>query len=73
MGVPDITYECHEAVTSYRLIPDPNGPPGEGFKWGAALQWRDEGQPWHDTWTIAPEAMEALGHALLMAAKDHTK
>lgn len=71
MARPDVTYECHEAVTSYRLIPNPDAAPGDGSRHGAALQWKDEGQDWQGALFIAPEAMEALGIALLEAAKDH--
>lgn len=71
MAKPDVVYECHEADTSYRLVPNPDAPPGEGYRHGAALQWKDPGQDWRGTWMIAPEAMEALGLALLEASKDH--
>lgn len=73
MGMPDITYECHEAETSYRVIPNPDSTPGVGFKHGATLQWKDSGEDWRDNWFIAPEAMEAIGQALIMAAKDHNQ
>ena len=73
MGLPDVIYECHEAVTSYRLIPNPVTALGGGYKYGAALQWKDDGADWQNSFHIAPEAMEALGHALLLAAKDYRK
>jgi len=72
MGKPDVTYECHEADTSYRLAPNPDAPPGAGFSHGATLFHDDGSGNWvlKTQFFIAPEALEALGLALLEAAKD---
>jgi hypothetical protein len=69
MGKPDIVYECHEAETSYRLRPNPDGEPGVGFTFGGSLEWSD-GDSWTGEFFISPKAMEALGLALLEASKD---
>jgi len=72
MGKPDITYECHEGVTSYRLSPNPDAEPGVGYRHGAILVWGNDGDwNYQSQFFIGPESMEALGLALLEAAKDH--
>lgn len=73
MGKPDIVYECHEAEVAYRLRPNPDAETGIGYRYGAVIDWADEPQKWQDNFFIAPEAMEALGLALLEAAKDVKK
>lgn len=76
MGKPDIVYECHEAETSYRLCPNPDAEPGVGYRHGAILLHDGDGNGdwvWQASFFIAPEAMEAIGLALLEAARDLKK
>lgn len=71
MGMPDVTYECHEADTAYRIRPNPDAPPGEGYKHGAVMEWMDDPKDgWSGYFFIAPEAIEAMALAFNKAAED---
>lgn len=71
MSRPDITYHSNDADTSYRLRPNPDAEPGTGFVHGAVLEWSDHmDSSWNGYFFVSPEAMEALGLALIEAAKD---
>ena len=72
MSKPDIIYECHESVTSYRLRPNPYAGPSTGFVHGAVMEWND-GDEWAGHFFIGPESLEAMGIALLGASKDVAK
>lgn len=70
MAKPDVIYEVHESDTSYRFSPNPDAPPGFGFRHGGVLEWRDSPNGWDGSFFIAPNAIDALAQAFAAAAKD---
>jgi len=63
----DITYESHTEDASYRLRPNPDCPAGQGFKYGAVLEWTDDGKEWKGYFFIAPEAIKDLAEMFTKA------
>jgi len=57
--------ETHEVVfgeyTSYRIIPNPDASPEEGWNAGVVLQWKDtHDKEWQDHFFIAPDCISTF-------------
>ena len=69
----DIIYETHVGDhVSYRLSPNPDAPPGEGYRSGAVLEWKDPGvgEKWQGYFFISPECLSDLSDMLRRASED---
>ncbi len=68
---PDIHYHACSEDTEYRIRPNPDGKPGEGYKWGGWIEYKDMGEgEWRGDFFICPSVFGTLGLALIEAAKD---
>lgn len=59
--------------TLYRVSPNPDATPNEGFKHGAVISFSDLPDRWVGHFFIGPKSLEAMGEALIEAAKDVKK
>lgn len=59
---------------AYRLRPNPDAPPGDGYNSGAVLEHRDIRAlgNWHNYFFIAPEDLGSLSRMLAEADKERS-